>query len=449
MKKSVDLLNGSILKGLTGLAFPIMLTSFLQMAYNLTDMIWIGRVGSEAVSAVGIASMLIWLSNGVVMVPRVGGQVSVARSIGAEKMEDAKAYAKTSFQIAIVLGIIYGAIMIIFNKQLIGFFKIDNENIIIDAGYYVYIAGGMIFFNFMNQIFTGMWTALGKSGVTLKATLVGLSINIILDPILIFGLGPIPKLGVAGAAMATVVAQLIVLIVFLIIAVRDKGIVGTMTDWTKFERKLASNIAKIGLPVGIQNMIFTGIAMVISRMITGFGDTAIAIQKVGSQIESISWMTAEGFGTAVNTMIAQNHGAKQEDRVDTGYKTAIRIMMGWGLFTTVALVFGAEPLFKIFISEPEMLPQGVDYLRILGLSQLFMCIELASSGAFQGLGKSSIPSITCVILNALRIPGAFILSKTSLGINGIWWAIAISTVLKGTILHGWFLYERRKEKAYK
>lgn len=442
LKKAVDLLNGSIVKGLTGLALPIMLTSFLQMAYNLTDMIWIGRVGSEAVSAVGIATMLIWLSNGVVMIPRVGGQVTVARSIGAGKENDARKYAKTSFQLAIIMGIIYGLVMIMFNKQLIDFFKMESQKIVLDAGYYVYIAGGLIIFNFINQIFTGMWTALGKSGVTLRATLVGLSINIILDPILIFGWGPIPKLGVAGAAMATVLAQLIVLIVFIVITVKDKHILGTMCEWMKFEKNMAKNITKIGLPVGVQSMIFTCIGMVISRMVTGFGDTAIAVQKVGTQIESISWMTAEGFGTAVNTMIAQNHGAKKEERVDLGYKTAIKIMVVWGVFTTCTLIFFAEPLFKIFITEPEMLPQGVDYLRILGISQLFMCVEIASAGAFQGLGKSAIPSITCVILNSLRIVFAYALCKTELGLNGIWWAITITTILKGIVLHTWFLVYR-------
>lgn len=448
MKKSIDLLNGSIVKGLTGLAFPIMLTSFLQMAYNLTDMIWIGRVGSDAVSAVGIASMLIWLSAGVVMIPRVGGQVCMARAIGSGNETEAKKYAKTSFQIAIVLGLLYGTAMIVFNKQLIDFFNIDSQKIITDSGYYVYIAGGMIVFNFLNQIFTGSWTALGKSVVTLRATLVGLSINIVLDPILIFGVGPIPKLGVAGAAMATVLAQVIVLLVFLIITLKDKHILGTMNEWTKFENQLAGKIVKIGLPVGIQSVLFTGIAMVISRMVTSFGDAAIAIQKVGTQIESISWMTAEGFGTAVNTMIAQNHGAKQEERVDKGYKTAIYIMMGWGIFTTLVLLFFAEPLFKIFITEPEMLPQGVDYLRILGLSQLFMCIEIASSGAFQGLGKSMVPSVTSVIINVIRIPMAYVLCRTELGLNGIWWAITITTVLKGLVLHSWFLLIRRKAKSY-
>lgn len=446
MNKKVDLLNGSILKGLTSLALPIMLTSFLQMAYNLTDMIWIGRVGSDAVAAVGVASMLIWLSNGVVMIPRVGGQVRVGQSLGANDISLAREYAKTSFQITTVLGILYGLIMVIFNKPLIDFFQITDQGIVKDSRNYVYVAGGLILFNFINQIFTAIWTAMGKSVVTLRATLIGLSINIVLDPILIFGYGPIPRLGVLGAAIATVCAQLIVLFIFLLSARKDELILSEMRHWSNISKKKASTIIKIGLPAGVQSMLFTGIGIIISRMITGFGDTAIAIQKVGTQIESISWMTAEGFATAVNAMVAQNYGAKQEKRVDAGYKTAIIIMVTWGLITTFLLIFAAEPIFKIFIYEPEMLSQGVDYLKILGISQIFMCLELASAGAFQGLGRTTIPSITGVSLNLLRIPIAYVLCKTSLGLNGIWWAISISTILKGVVLPLWFVFERNKMK---
>lgn len=446
MKNSVDLLKGSIVKGLSKLALPIMLTSFLQMAYNLTDMIWIGRVGSNAVTAVGIAGMLVWLSNGLVMIARIGGQVKVAQCLGANRISEARRYAKTAFQMGIGCGLLYGFISITCNSLMIDFFKISDATIARDASNYLYIVGGMVVINFMNQVFTGMWTALGKTTVTLAATLVGLSINIILDPILIFGIGPFPSLGVVGAALATVLAQFIVLSVFVIIAFRDKLFFKEMKDWKVLNREDVRTITTIGLPVGMQSMLFTFISMIISRMITGFGDTAIAVQKVGTQIESISWMTAEGFGTAVNAFVAQNYGAKQEERVDKGYKIAMSIMVIWGMVTTLALVLFPESLFRIFISEPDLLPMGVDYLMILGYSQIFMCTELATAGAFQGLGKSFQPSIIGVSLNLLRIPLAYILCNTSLGLDGIWWAISISTVAKGVVLPIWFIYERNKMK---
>lgn len=446
MKTKVDLLNGSIVKGMTNLALPIMLTSFLQMAYNMTDMIWIGRVGADAVAAVGIAGMLIWLSNGVVMIPRIGGQVKVAQCLGADREGEAAQYTKTSFQMAIILGIVFGFCCIVFNTALIDMFALTSPNIIMDSRQYIYVAGGLIIVNFMNQIFTGIYTALGKSTVTLKATLVGLSINIIVDPILIFGYGPFPELGVMGAAIATVFAQVIVLMVFIIVTMKETMIFPKIEKIKHIDLHLGTNIAKIGLPAGVQNMMMTAIAIVISRMVTGFGDTAIAVQKVGTQIESISWMTAEGFASAVNALIAQNYGAKQQDRVDKGYKTAMIMMSAWGLFTSFILLTFPEVLFKVFITEPDMVGLGVDYLVIIGMSQLFMCTELATVGAFQGIGKSFPPSIIVIIFTILRVPMAYMLSKTALGLDGIWWAITISSVLKGSVLPIWFMLERRKMK---
>ncbi len=447
MKTNVDLLKGSIPRALTQLALPIMATSFLQMAYNLTDMIWIGKVGSDAVAAVGVASMFLWLSNGLIMIPRIGGQVKVAQCLGANQEEESAIYAKSALQIGILLGILFGLLCIIFREPLIAFFKMGSPDIIRSAEVYLIVTGGLVGINFMNQVITGIWTALGNSTITLFATLIGLSINIILDPILIFGIGPFPKLGVLGAALATVFAQFIVFIVFLVTVRNEKQIFGRITQWHKVEKREMKMIVKIGFPAGIQNMLFTTMSMLIARMITGFGDAAIAVQKVGTQIESISWMTAEGFATAVNALIAQNHGAGQDARVNKGYKTAMLMMGIWGIFTSTLLIVFPEPLFQIFISEPEILPMGVDYLRIVGYSQLFMCMELATAGAFQGLGKSIPPSVTGIVLVAIRIPLAYVLCRTSLGLNGIWWAITISAIAKGIVLPLWFVgYRKYKSK---
>ena len=444
MKKNVDLLTGSIPRALTKLALPIMATSFLQMAYNLTDMIWIGKVGSDAVAAVGVASMFLWLSNGLIMIPRIGGQVKVAQCLGANQQEESAIYAKSALQIGLFLGIVFGLISVLFREPMIAFFKMGNPEIVHSAEVYLIVTGGLVGINFINQVITGMWTALGNSTITLFATLVGLSINIMLDPVLIFGIGPFPKLGVLGAALATVFAQLIVLIVFIMTIRKEKQLFGKIRQCYKVEMREVKTIVKIGFPAGIQNMLFTTISMIIARMIAGFGDAAIAVQKVGTQIESISWMTAEGFATAVNALIAQNHGAGQEGRVSKGYKTAMILMGSWGVFTSLLLIVFPGPLFQIFITEPELLPLGVDYLRIMGYSQVFMCMELATAGAFQGLGKSIPPSINGIVLVAIRIPLAYILCRTSLGLNGIWWAITISAIAKGVVLPLWFLSYRKK-----
>ena len=212
MKRNVDLLEGPIAGSLAKLAFPIMGTSLIQMAYNLVDMIWIGRVSSNAVAAVGAAGMYMWLANGITTIPRMGGQVTVGQSLGAMDKEAAIDYARGSIRMGMLLGILYGIISVLFSGPLIGFFKLNSPDVIHDAKMYLVITCGAIVFSFLNQVFTGILAAMGNTMATFRATTIGLVINIVMDPVLIFGIGPLPKMEVTGAALATVLAQILSLI---------------------------------------------------------------------------------------------------------------------------------------------------------------------------------------------------------------------------------------------
>lgn len=285
---------------------------------------------------------------------------------------------------------------------------------------------------------------MGNSRISFRATTVGLVINTLLDPILIFGIGNIPGFGVAGAAIATTLAQGIVMMMFIFSCKSDMVLFHKIKVLTKPIANEIKQIIKIGLPISVQSMVFTAISMVISRLIANFGDSAVAVQKVGSQIESISWMTADGFSAAVNSFVAQNYGAGNHDRLKKGYKISMIVVAIWGIFSTLLLVLFPKVIFSIFISETDVLAMGITYLRILGLSQLFMCVEIATQGAFGGMGKTIPPSIVSMIFTSARIPLAIILCITPLRLNGIWWSISISSFIKGVLLVIWFLLYLRK-----
>ncbi len=351
MEQNVNLLEGSIVKGLSRLAFPIMGTSLIQMAYNLTDMIWIGRVSSNAVAAVGAAGMYLWLANGIATVPRMGGQVKAAHALGAGETEQAAGYGKAAIHMGLIMIAVCTVLCLVFNGPLIGFFKLNHRSVVQDARAYLVIVGAGLIFSFMNQIFTGLFTAMGNSIVTFRSTVVGLAANIVLDPVFIFGTGPVPKLGVAGAAIATVLAQAIVFGMFLLAARKDTVLFGNIRLRSPSQREDWAQIARIGVPVAAQSIVFSSLSMVIARIIAGWGDAAVAVQKVGSQIESISWMTADGFSTAVNAFVAQNHGAGKKERIRKGYGTAMGLMAGWGLFTSLVLIVFPGVIFRIFIED--------------------------------------------------------------------------------------------------
>lgn len=440
VKKNIDLLNGNIVSSLTGLALPIMATSLIQTAYNLTDMAWIGMVGSDAVAAVGAAAMYTWLSSGVVTLARMGGQVKSAHAYGEGNHREAVQYGKGALQLCLALAIIFGLITVLFADPLIGFFHLNSASVVENAVRYLRIACGFIVFTFIGQTLTGLYTASGNSRTPLLANCIGMGANIILDPLLIFGLGPVPGMGVAGAAVATVTSQFIVSLVLVMSMRKDPVLAEQMRIWLPTPMKNIKTMVRIGFPASVQSMLYCFISMILTRFVTSWGDAAVAVQRVGGQIETISWMTADGFGTAINAFVGQNFGAGNMKRVKKGYMTAARIMFIWGIFTTCLLIFGAVPIFSLFIHEAEVIPVGADYLRIIGFSEMFMCVELMTVGALSGMGKTMEASIITIILTAARIPLAMVLGATALGLNGIWWALTISSIVKGIIFFITFLH---------
>lgn len=450
MSKELNLIEGKIVGTLTKLALPIMGTSFIQMAYNLTDIMWLGRLSTEAVAAAGTAGFFMWFGAALVMISQIGVGVGVAHAIGRNDLDDAKKYISNGFQLDFFIAIIYSIILFTFRHSIIGFFNLDDPHVVNMAiDYLVIIAIGIVF-HFLNPIFSTTLNSSGNSVAPFKVNTMGLVANMILDPVLIFGFGPIPALGIKGAALATILAQLFVTLIFIIIGKLNETIYSHVKLIVKPDLHYINNIVKLGFPPFIQMGLHASISMVLTKIVAGFGAIPVAVQSIGSQIESISWMTSEGFSSAISAFIGQNYGAKKYDRIKEGYYRGMEILGSIGILATFLLIFAAEPLFKLFTpNDPIAISEGIRYLRILGISQFFMCIEIGSAGAFNGLGKTLPPAITGATLNASRIPIAIFLSKfTTLGLLGVWWSISFTSILKGIILSAWFIYIlKRKLKS--
>lgn len=444
-----NLTKGPILKTLTKLAIPIMASYFIGTLYNITDMAWIGQLGSKAVAGVGVGGMFTWLSQGLSSIARMGGQVQVAQCIGRGDREKAHGYAQVAIQLAFYMGLIFALISLIFVHQMVGFFNLTDLEAYYAAVSYTRIACGLIVFSFLTVTLTGLYTAQGDSQTPFWANLIGLATNMILDPILILGPGPFPKLGVIGAAIATVTAQFIVMSIMVLGVVRQKK--GNVLKGIRLAAAIPGSylkgICQIGIPSGIQDMTYCFISMILTRMVSGFGAEAIATQRVGGQIESISWHTADGFAAALNAFTAQNYGAGKMDRVKKGYRASLLTVGVWGLLVTAIFVFAPNTIARIFFHEPKAIAIAVSYLIIIGLSEAFLCVEITTIGAISGLGKTHLCSIISILFTSMRIPLAIVLGNTSLGLDGIWWALSSTTMIKGIIFTGTFFWITRRKKA--
>lgn len=440
-----NLTKGPILKTLTKLAIPIMASSFLGTLYNITDMAWIGLLGSKAVAGVGVGGMFTWLSQGLAAMARMGGQVQVAQCIGRGERDRAHGFAQAAVQIATLMGMAYAVISLLFTRQMVAFFQLTDPEAQTAALSYTKIACGLIVFSFLTLTMTGLYTAQGDSKTPFLANLIGLVTNMILDPVLILGPGPFPKLGVVGAAIATVTAQAIVMMMMIlgVLIQKKENVLKGIRLTAKIPKEYLGGLCRIGIPTAIQGMAYCAISMVLTRMVSAYGAEAVATQRVGGQIESISWNTADGFAAALNAFIAQNYGAGKMGCVRKGYRASLWTVGIWGLLISFVFICFPKAIADIFFHEPKAVATAVGYLVIIGFSEAFMCVELTTVGALSGLGRTRLCSIISIAFTSARIPLAIILGGL-IGLSGIWWALSITSIIKGIIFTCTFLWITRK-----
>lgn len=446
-KEQGQLTQGPILKVLTKLALPIMASSLLATAYNITDMAWIGMLGAKAVAGVGVGGMYVWLSQGLASLARMGGQVNVAQALGRGDRKQAGKFAAAALQMVLLFGLLFGAVCLVFPDQLIGFFGIEDAQTLRYAKDYLPVTCGLIVFSYVNITLTGLFTAQGDSATPLLANMAGLVINMVLDPVLILGMGPAPRMEAAGAAIATVGAQMVVTGVFVLKIIfpgKTQNVLQSTPLLRSFENRYYRSVFKIGWPTALQGSIYCMISMVLTRMVASFGPGAVATQRVGGQIESVSWNTADGFAAALNAFVGQNFGAGKLDRVQRGYRISFVTIAVWGIAMTLLFVLFPTQISQVFFHEAEVLPVAVRYMVIVGFSEAFLCVELMAMGAISGFGKTELCSAISIVLTGLRIPLALVLSRTGLGLEGIWWAMTVTSMMKGITLHLTFLWVLRR-----
>lgn len=448
-KKGIrNLTEGNIFTGLINLALPLMGTSFLQMAYTLLAMSWVGRLSSvtdtdiatKSEAAVGTIGMILWLTASIAYLTMIGAEVAVGQSIGAKKLKTASVYASHTTTISIILGVIWSACLFTFAIPILSFFKLEND-IINEAALYLRILTFCLPFQFMSYNFAGIYNGAGRSFIPFRNNAFGLVLNMILDPILMFTLG----MGLHGAAVGTFVSQLFVFGLFAYQIKFGNRILGNFSFIIKPRFIFLKRIFFLGTPVSVMNSLYAVINMSLARVASIYGGhMGIMAQTTGGQIEAVTWNTSQGFSTALSAFMAQNYAAKKIERGRKAYSYTLRIMLLFGAIVSIAFVFWGGEIFGIIVPHDDAKKAGAQYLFVMGLVQIFMMLELTTQGMFNGIGRTIEPAVISITFNALRIPLAYYLAS-EMGIIGVWWAIAISTICKGIILPAWFSIIYKKE----
>lgn len=434
MQSVKNLTEGSIRKQLFNLAIPIMGTSFVQMAYSLTDMAWVGRIGSEAVAAIGAVGILTWMLQSFSLLNKVGAEVTVGQSIGSGNQQEAKAYAAHNLTLALIFSLMWGVIFFSLATPIVSLYKLSPE-ISAKAVEYLRIVSTAFPFVFLASAFTGVHNASGLSKIPFYISGAGLALNMLLDPlfILLFGWGT------AGAAYATWLSQCMVILLFVYqLKVRNK-LWDDFHFFVPLKWKYTLKVVRIGIPVALLNSFFAVINMLMGRTASTYGGHyGLVALTTGGQIEAIAWNTSQGFSTALSAFTAQNYAARKRNRVEAAYRTTLMMTSIFGVFCTFLYVFYGNEIFSIVVPEKEAYMAGGLFLRIDGYSMMFLMLEITMQGLFYGIGRTVPPAVTSIVFNTLRLPLAMLLGAIGLGIEGVWWAICISSILKGIVSFIWF-----------
>ncbi|WP_338395683.1 MATE family efflux transporter [Fulvitalea axinellae] len=436
--KNNNVENESVIYRMVKLALPIMGMSVFQLVYNFTDMVWVGKIGSPAVTAIGTVGFLIGMCLAIASMVNSGTGVKVSHAVGAEDRRLAGEYITVGMAGMALIGLASAAGLYLFPDELIGFFGLRDQSVVEMAYGYLSLALWGIPLSLSNILFTSAFNSHGLTKVSFKINVVGTVLNLLLDPLLIFQFG----MGVKGAALATVLSHGIVFLGFVFRVANKKEV--PFCGYGNLLGKVPA-ILKLGVPIGVQRITFMSVSVLLAKIIVEWGDTGIAVQKIGVQLEALTYMAIWGLMSAISILIGQSYGAKDFGKVRETYVAGLKLAGVISFFSSAMFIIFPGFLFRIFVSEPESVAMGADYLRILGVSQLFMSVEYTSAGAFNALGKSYINATVSVIFTVARLPLAIFLSQNmGWGLNGVWWSISISSIVKGTTLLILFFNELKR-----
>jgi len=448
MKNNLQITEGPITKSLISLALPLIIGMFMEIALSMTHYFWVGKLGPTAQDAVTTSMIVIWTVVAATSVVSVGITALISRNVGAGNLERASYFVKQGLALAIIIGFLVGVVGIHYSKSLLVFMNAGEQSITLGLPYLkIFFASAILLF-----LLETSYAAFRASGNTKTPALIGIMVvilNLVLDPLFIFGIGPFPELGVTGAGVATAIAYFTGVVTSLTLIF--KGKLGYHPPHIRPLQLSASDmlkIVRIGMPMSGHQLIFMIVYWFLIIIIHKFGEAAGAAMGIGNRMESFSYMICHGISLAASAMVGQNLGAQKPERAARSAWHAV--VLGIIVTSVVSIFFLtlSRQIALVFSDSPEVIAIAKDYLIILALSQMTMAVEIILEGSFAGAGDTVPPMLVMIPGHLLRIPLAYYLCfNLGWGINGVWWTLTITTTIKAIILALWFKRGKWKEKV--
>ena len=446
-KKTDELTQGTAIRSLLMLAGPIVFANVLQTAYQLIDTFWVGRLGVNAVAAVSISFPFLFLLIAIGGGLTITGSIFVAQFAGAKNYEKVNHASGQTLSMVIIISISLSVLGFLLAPYAINMMGAEDELFGLALSYLRISFAGIVF-SFTFMVFQSILRGVGEVKFPLYVITGTVLLNAILDPVLIFGWGPVPAMGVSGAAYATILTQGTGGVIGIISL--SKGGFGIslkikdyLPDWDFIKRSLLMSIpASLEQSTRSIGMIF------MTFLVSGFGTLGLATMGMGMRIISLVIIPALGLSMATSTIVGQNIGADNYPRAEEISRLSAKL--GFAILTVLGVLFFifAAPIIRVFVPDDEVLvDSSALYLRIAALSFGFMAAEQALMGTLRGAGAMKAAMLISFSTQWLfQYPLAYVLSQyTPLGMIGLWWAFPCATVLTFIVTYWWFAKGTWKE----
>lgn len=444
MGRKLDLINGKPGRSMFFFALPMIVGNLFQQFYNLADSVIVGNlVGEDALAAVGASYSFTTVFIMVAIGSGMGASVLASQYLGAKKYGEMKTAVYT-FLIAFgVLSIVLALFGFLFNPAILRALK-TPENIFGDAVLYLQIYFAGLPFMFMYNILSANFNALGKSQIPLMLLIFSSVLNIGLDLWMVAGFG----LGVAGVAIATVIAQGVSSVISFGVLMRILREYSTSGEVRKFDLAMFKSGIRIAVPSIIQQSIVSVGMLLTQSAVNRFGSSAVAGYSAGMRLESVCIVPMIATGNAMSTFTAQNLGAKNPDRVKEGYRAAFRIIIGFGAGLVLVSQLFYGPIVSMFVKEagsPVAFATGTAYFRFVGWFFAFLGFKAVTDGVLRGAGDVKVYMIANLVNLGIRVSVAQ-LGSPIFGIQVIWYAVPLGWAVNFTISYLWYRTENWKKK---
>ena len=434
-EKNIKLiLQGSMGKAILALAVPVVINSFLQTMYNLTDTYWLGQLGTNELAAINLVSPLQQIVVNFGSGLTVAGAVLIAQLIGASKKEEAASMASQIFVCAMIFSIICAGVIAIFTPTVVNWLGADEPTAKV-ANVYLRIVILDMPFLYMVNIFAAIRQAQGDTVSPMFLNLTGILLNVILDPLLMI----VIHWGAAGAALATVIAKAVPAMISLVILKRDTTGVRIRLKGFRFEKSKMKSILTVGLPTAIGGSTMQLGFLLMSRNVYVYGTGAMAAYGIGNKVNGLITLPSNGIGSAVATIVGQNIGANQIDRAEKGYKIARRVSVIF-LFVGGMILsrpFLSEAIVGLFSTDEEVIAMAADFLSIMALWCFTNGVYNSTSGLFQGSGHTEVTmAVDATRLWVFRFATLYVCENwLHMGVRSIWYSVVVSNALSSVILY--------------